>query len=687
MLIGKLHKSSDKEATMEYPIVKKEKIEESFFGKTFADPYRWMEDEKNPELEKWIESQKKLTKEYLENINDRETIQQRLRELYDYPKFFSARMIGEKIIYSYNTGLQLQNVFYIQDKFDFKERVLIDPNQLSEDGTVAVTLNEHSHDKKYLSVLESKSGSDWQILRVLDLEKEEYLQDTLSWVKFTWVAWKGDGFYYSRYDAPEQGKELSQKNENMKVYYHQLGTNQEEDILIFEDSSHPLRYNSIEITKDESFLILSISEGTYGNEIRIKEVESEKPFEILFEGFQNEYTLLNRQGNELFFITDQGASNRRVIAVNVNTKETREVIGEQTSNLEYIWDVGDKWMALYLKNVSSQVVQYNMNGVKERELQLPGIGMVYSFSGDETSEVALFSFGSFTYPNTLFSVNKSTGEICEFKKPLLNFDNTKYMTEQIFCKSKDKTLVPVFLTYRKDILKNGENPMLLYAYGGFGVSIPPSFDPGILYFMEKGGVYAQANLRGGAEYGEDWHKAGMLLNKQNCFDDFISVAETLIEKGYTSSTKLAIQGASNGGLLIGSVLNQRPDLFQVAFPQVGVMDMLRYHKFTVGWGWMVEYGNPEEEVHFSNIFSYSPIHNIQEKDYPAIMVMTADHDDRVVPSHSYKYIATIQEKNKGIFPTLIRIESKAGHGMGKSYEKVIQEYTDMYAFLFENISK
>jgi len=671
---------------IKYPQAKKENIEEIIFGKKVEDPYRWMENENDTELKKWIEDQSNLTFEYLNGVSFKNKIKNRLKELYNYSKYFFAKSIGGKIIFSSNNGLQNQNIYYIQENIQEKAEILIDPNTMSEDGTVSVTLNTSSKDNKYLSFLQSQSGSDWQELKVINLETKETLKDVIKWVKFTYVSWLKDGFFYSRYDMPEKGKELSEKNEDMKIYYHKLGENQSEDKLIFQDKENPLRYSTAIVTKDEKYLVLSISEGTYGNEIRIKKIDEESDFKIVFKGFNNEYNYIDSLNGDLIFLTDEDAPNKKIIKLNPETLKIETLIEEKSNTLENVFSTGDKIFTMYLENVSSKVLQYNINGEYERELNLPALGTVYEINGEKDKENVFFSFTSFTYPTTLFVFNKNNGEINEFKKPELNFNISEFETKQIFCESKDGTKIPVFLTYKKGLKLNGENPALLYAYGGFNVTIPPVFNPSMIFFIENGGVYAQANIRGGAEYGENWHKNGMLLKKQNVFDDFISAAEYLINNGYTSKEKLAVHGRSNGGVLIGAVINQRPDLFKVAFPQVGVMDMLRYHKFTIGWGWVVEYGNPEEEKHFKNIVKYSPLHNIEEKEYPAVMVMTADHDDRVVPAHSYKYTATLQEKNASNNPILIRIDTKAGHGAGKSIEKLIEEISDQFAFLFINMN-
>jgi prolyl oligopeptidase len=672
-----------------YPNTRKVGVEEIHFGVKIPDPYRWMEDENDPELNAWIEAQNKLTYSILDKIPERGGIRKRLEELYNFPKYnFMMTVVGKKIIYAYNDGLQNQSVYYVQEGLDGEAEVLIDPNTLSEDGTVAVNLNGHSKDNRYLAFLQAQSGSDWQTLKIMDLEKNELMEDELNWVKFTYTAWCGDGFFYSGYDKPVKGKELSEKNENMKVYYHKLGEDQSQDQLIYTDPEHPLRFHGIVVSENEKWLVLTSSEGTYGAEIKLRKADvPDEDFQILFKGFDNEFEYIGSQDDELYFVTDKEASNKKIIKINAQTLEVEDLIAESKNSLEYVTKVGNYLLVNYLKDVVSQSCCYDTKGNLKAEVQLPGIGNVYMYAGNKDLEKIILSFGSFINPVGLYTVDPETGETEVFKTSTVSFDAAQFITEQIFCESKDGTKIPVFITRRKDLELDGSNPTLLYAYGGFNISLTPSFDPATIYLLEQGGVYAQANLRGGAEYGEAWHKAGMLLNKQNVFDDFIAVAETLIEKGYTASDKLAIQGGSNGGLLMGAVTNQRPDLFSAVFAQVGVMDMLRYHKFTIGWGWAVEYGNPEEEVHFRNIVKYSPLHNIEEKEYPAVMVMTADHDDRVVPAHSFKYIATLQEKNTGEKPVVIRVATKAGHGAGKPVSKLIDEAADRYAFFFNQIDE
>ena len=669
-----------------YPKAKKIDQVETRFGIEIEDPYRWMEKEDDEDLRPWLDAQKELTQSFLEEVPERESIRKRLRELYNYPKYNTFTVVGNKIVYGYNDGLQNQYVYYIQEGIEGKPEVLIDPNLLSEDGTVAITLNDHSKDNRYLAYLQSEAGSDWGVLKVLDLQERKTMSDELRWVKFPMAAWYQDGFFYSAYDAPEPGKELSAKNENAKVYYHRLGEPQSQDRLVYSDPCHPLRYHTAYVSEDERHIILISSEGTYGCEVRVKTTDpDDKTFREVSWGFFHDFHYIGSEGDTLFFRTDRFASWKKIVGVDVKTLQFRDVIPDAFDPLEDAWKIGNRFVTRYLSNVASKVFIHDLSGRVEREVQLPGLGSVYLVDGDKEMDHILFSYDSFLTPLGIYTVNLSTGEVKPFKESPVPFDRSRFVTEQIFCFGEDGTEIPVFITKSAEFDESKAHPTLLYAYGGFNISLTPEFNPSVIYWLEQGGVYAHANLRGGGEHGEVWHKAGMLLNKQTVFDDFISVADELIERGYSGSLRMVIQGASNGGLLMGAVTNQRPDLFAVVIAQVGVMDMLRYHRFTVGWGWVPEYGNPDEEEHFHNLRTYSPLHNIEKKDYPAVLVMTADHDDRVVPAHSFKYLATLQEKNTSDRPILLRLDQKAGHGMGKPIEKIIEENVDKFAFIASQI--
>ncbi len=670
---------------MKYPNSRKEHLVENMFGRDVEDSYRWMEDESNNNLAVWIDEQNELTQSHLNNIGDKSKIKDRLETLFNYSKYENVRVVGENIIFAYNDGLQNQSVYYIQKGINGTPEVLIDPNTLSDDGTVAVHLNGHSKDNQYITYLQSSAGSDWHEIGIIDLNTLNILEDKLDWVKFTFTSWQKDGFYYSAFDAPESGKVLSGKNTGMKVFYHILGQPQSEDKEIFSDEANPLRYHTVFVTEDEKSLILSSREGTYGGEIKLLSEGTKGSFKRIFKGFDSEQKYFGSKDEFAYFVSDENAGNKKVVKLNTLTLEVEIIIEESKSNLQSVYMVKDKLIVIYLEDVKSVIKSHDLNGQYENDLELPDVGTPFDFTTSDDFDEIFYGFTSYIQPTGFYSFKLNDLKSKVFKTSEVSYDISDYVTEQVFSKSKDGTMIPSFVTYKKGIKLNGQNPTMLYAYGGFNNAINPHFNPAIIYFIERGGVHVEANIRGGSEYGEAWHKAGMLHNKQNVYDDFISVAETLIEKKYTSKDHLAISGRSNGGLLMGAIANQRPDLFSVVFPAVGVMDMMRYHLFTIGWGWVVEYGNPEEETHFNNIIKYSPLHNIESKDYPATMVFTADHDDRVVPAHSFKYIAKLQEENTSDKPMLIRIDKNSGHGAGKSTAKLIEEEADKFTFLFNHI--
>ncbi len=675
--------------SIRYPSIKKTNQVDDYFGTKVTDPYRWLENDTAADVKQWVQEEDKVTFDYLSKIPFRDKIKQRLTEIINYPKYGSPFRAGEYYFFSKNDGLQNQSVIYYQKGLEGKPEVFIDPNKMSSDGTAAVTLMGFSKNKKYIAYAINQSGSDWQTIFVMDIQKHEQLKDTLKWVKFSGAAWKGDGFYYSRYDAPQQGKEFSNKNEFHKVYYHHLGDAQEKDELTYEDKTKPLRYYGAQTTEDERFLILNAEEGTYGTEIQYKDlITGDKEFHLLFAGFTHNYSVINNNGGMLLVQTDDDAPNQRVVQVDPKkpAKENwKTIIAEQPELLSSASTGGGKLYAEYLKDVATHAYQYDITGKKEHEIKLPGLGTASGFGGNWDDKIIFYTYTSFNYPPAIFKYDIATGQSVVWQKPTVKFTPDDYEIEQVFYPSKDGTKVPMFIVHKKGLPKNGKNPTLLYAYGGFNINITPAFSASRIMLLENGGIFAVANLRGGGEYGEKWHKAGMLLKKQNVFDDFIAAAEYLIKEKYTSKDYLAIQGGSNGGLLIGACETQRPDLYKVCIPQVGVMDMLRFHKFTVGWGWVVEYGSSDSSKYFKNLYSYSPIHNIKDVSYPATLVTTADHDDRVVPAHSFKFISTLQEHQKGTAPTLIRIDVKAGHGAGKPISKVIDEQTDIYSFIFYNM--
>lgn len=664
----------------EYPKARKEDISENHFGIDIQDPYRWMEDDNSEETKAFVEDQIAFTNKYLDGITGKDKIKERLIELYNYEKFAGFRVIKGKILYSHNSGLQNQNVWYIQDGLDGEPEVLIDANTLSDDGTVAVSLAAASKDGRYISCLIAESGSDWNTIKILDLENKELLEDEINWVKFTGTAWEGDGFYYSAYDKPEDGSELSGVNANMKVYYHKLGDKQAEDKLVFEDSDNPLRQYSFIISDDENSRLVYVSEGTYGSEILLFDEESNE-YEKLFDGFHADRSYLGKYESRLFFTTDEDTPNRKVLTYDLNDKSWTDLVDEGEHSLEYA-RLTDSYLTLvYNVDVVTQAYVRNLETDEEIKLEFEEFGSIDQIAVSKELNGIMYSFNTAIKPRVLNFFDFVSKETTVFRQSELAFDTTDFVTERHFVDASDGAKIPLFITYKKGMEKNGNNPTKLYAYGGFSVSINLSFSPADMYLVDQGGIYVSANIRGGAEYGDKWHKEGMLLNKQRVFDDFIECSEWLIENNYTSCDKLAIEGGSNGGLLMGTVTNQRPDLYRVVFNNVGVLDMLRYHLFTIGWAWIPEYGNPEEEEHFKNVYAYSPLHNIEEKDYPSVMIATADHDDRVVPAHSFKYGATLQESNTSDNPILLRIDKDAGHGAGKSIMKSIDTAADKYAFM------
>jgi prolyl oligopeptidase len=690
LLIPALAISGIAQAQLSYPATKKVDQVDDYFGTKVEDPYRWLEDDNAPETKDWVTAENKVTFDYLDKIPYRGKIKNRLTELYNYERFSIPSKVGEYYIFSKNDGLQNQAVYYRQKGLDGAPEVFIDPNTMSPDGTTSIGLAGTSKDKRYIGYTVSKAGSDWQEILVKDIIEGKDTEDRLKWVKFSGTAWKDDGFYYSRYDKPGPGEELSKKNEYQKVFYHKMGTRQTEDKLVFEDKEHPLRYFGAGTTEDERFLIIDISEGTDGNQIMVQDLnEKDAKFEYLIKGFENHNGVIDNVGDKMLVMTDVDAPNYKLVLIdpkNPDKKNWKTIIPERPELLQSVTTAGKYLIVTYLKDVASKVYQYSMDGIIVREVKLPTVGSASGFYAEKDQKIAFYGFTSINYPYTIFKYNLETGRSEVYKKPNVKFNPEDFEVNQVFFTSKDGTKVPMFIAHKKGIKLDGNNTALLYGYGGFSVNITPSFSAANIVLMENGGVYAVATLRGGGEYGENWHKNGMLLKKQNVFDDFITAGEYLIKNGYTSSSKLGIEGRSNGGLLVGACMTQRPDLFKVAFPGVGVMDMLRFQKFTVGWGWVDEYGSSEANVdEFKNLYGFSPLHNLKPgTSYPATMVTTADHDDRVVPAHSFKFAARLQECHKGPNPVLIRIETNAGHGAGKSLTKIIDERADLWSFLFYN---
>ncbi|MDX2285561.1 MAG: prolyl oligopeptidase family serine peptidase [Bacteroidia bacterium] len=677
--------------TLTYPPTRQEPVTDTYFGTTVPDPYRWLEDDRSPETEAWVKAQNEVTFGYLSQIPYRADIRKRLEALSNYARVMNVYKEGPNIFFNKNEGLQNQSVLYIQAGLDAQPEVLIDPNQLSDKGTVSISLAGFSEDHRYVAVLRQNAGSDWGELSVMDLSTRQMLPDKLSWIKFSGAAWYGNGFFYSRYPEPASGKELSAASEYQRVYYHKLGDAQEQDQLIFEDPSQPNRYHNVDLTEDRKYLILYKRSGTDGFETWFKATDL-KPggFKPLFTGFDHKNTVIDHAGGKFIVQTDVDAPRYRVVAVdpaNPAPAAWETVIPEKAETLDGVTTAGGKLFASYLKNACSSIIQYNTDGSGGREIQLPALGTAAISGGLREDSITFYSFSSFTFPPSVYRYNVNTGESSLFFRPQVPFDPEAYETRQVWYPSRDGEQVSMFIVHKKGLKPGPGTPALLYGYGGFNVNLTPGYSSSRIFLLEQGGIYAMPNLRGGGEYGEAWHKAGMLEKKQTVFDDFIAAGEYLIREGYTSSAKLAIAGGSNGGLLVGACANQRPDLFQVALPAVGVMDMLRYHKFTVGWGWIPEYGCADSsEAEFKYLSAYSPYHNLKPGvHYPATFVTTADHDDRVVPAHSFKYAARIQEVQSGPRPVLIRIETDAGHGAGKPISKVLDEDADEWAFMLWNM--
>jgi prolyl oligopeptidase len=681
--------SCSKVEKMNYPVTKKIAQTDDYFGTKVNDPYRWLEDDKSPETARWVEAQNAVTFGYLNKISFREQLRKRLTEIYNYPRYTSPTRAGEYYFFNKNDGLQNQAVIYVQKGLEGQPEVFIDPNQLSADGTVRVGIVSFSGNKKYVAISRGEAGSDWSETRVMEIATRKELPDRIQWVKFGGAAWMGDGFFYGGYDKPAAGKELTAKNEYEKIFYHRLGDPQAKDRLVYEDKEHPLRYYSVATTEDEKYAFLMISEGTSGNELYWKDLR--KPgmgFEPLIHGFDNDSTPVEAVGDRFLVHTNIDAPNFKVVLVDPKQPAKdfwKTVIAEKPEVLSSASAAGGQLFCSYLKDANTKVYQHGLDGKPIREIVLPALGTAAGFGGWRDDKILFYTFTSFTFPPAIFKYDIAAGKSEVFRKAEVKFNPDDYEVKQVFYESKDKTRVPMFIVARKGLALDGRNPCYLTGYGGFNISMQPGFSPALIPLLENGCVFAQPNLRGGGEYGETWHKAGMLQNKQKVFDDFIAAAEFLIHDRYTSKDKLAIAGGSNGGLLVGAAMTQRPDLFRVALPAVGVMDMLRFHKFTVGWGWAVEYGSSDKEADFKTLFAYSPLHNLKSGvEYPATLVTTADHDDRVVPAHSFKFIATLQECQAGTNPVLIRIETRSGHG-ASNVTKSIEQTADSYAFFFHNV--
>lgn len=674
---------------MKYPISRKLDQVDNYHGTLVADPYRWLEDPDSEETQAWVEAQNKVTFGWLEKIPVREKIKQRLTKLWDYEKYGIPFKEGDRYFYFKNDGLQNQSVLYTLTSLDGDPQILLDPNKLSEDGTIALSGLSISENGKFLAYGLSISGSDWQEWKVRDIESGKDLEDYIRWVKFSGAAWTNDhqGFFYSRYDEPNEKTKLEDTNYYQKLYYHRLGTSQSEDILIYHRPDQKEWGFSGGVTEDGRYLIISVWLGSDPkNLIFYKDLQNpDSKVEELINNFEASYSFIDNDENIFYLSTDLDAPRRRVIAINSKNpgrENWQEVIPQGVETLESVGIINNQFVADYLKDAHSQIKIFELNGTFVREVELPGIGSVGGFGGKRKDKETFYSFTNFIVPGTIYRYDMLSGKSEVFRQPKVDFNPEDYETKQIFYHSQDGTKVPMFITHKKGIKLDGNNPTYLYGYGGFGVSLTPYFSVSILVWMEMGGIYAMPNLRGGGEYGEEWHQAGMREKKQNVFDDFIAAGQWLISNNYTKPEKLAIGGGSNGGLLVGACMIQRPDLFAAALPAVGVMDMLRFHKFTIGWAWTTEYGCSENPEDFQTLYSYSPLHNLKfGTTYPATMIITADHDDRVVPAHSFKFAATLQASHQGNAPVLIRIETKAGHGAGKPTAKIIEEVTDEWSFL------
>ncbi|MDR0989732.1 MAG: prolyl oligopeptidase family serine peptidase [Prevotellaceae bacterium] len=682
--------SCKQSAKLAYPDTPKVDSVDVYFGTAVQDPYRWLENDTSAATAAWVEAENKVTNAYLAKIPFRGKLLDRLTALANYEKFGTPFKKHGKYYFSKNDGLQNQSVVYVQESLEGEPRVFLDPNQLSDDGTVALTGLSFSNDGKYTAYTISRSGSDWSEIYVLETATGKLLDDHILWAKFSGASWQGDGFYYSAYDAPTGGKEFSNVNEFHKIYYHKIGTPQSADQLIYQNRQYPKRFYSASVSEDETMLFLFESGAGRGNALYVKDLRQPKSkFVAMATDMDYEYYPVEVNEGTVYLYTNYHAPKYCLMTTTLSkpaVADWKRLVPEQNDVLSGAQLIGERFILTYNKDAADQAFVYDLKGKNLHKVKLPGIGSV-GFSGDKHDKECFMAFASFTMPTTTFTYDLAHNEYALFRAPKVQFNPDEFTTEQVFFASKDGTRIPMFLTYKKGLERNAKNPVFLYGYGGFNISLGPSFSTSRIPFLESGGIYAQVNLRGGGEYGEAWHIAGTKLQKQNVFDDFIAAAEYLIAERYTDPKHIAIVGGSNGGLLVGACMTQRPDLFAVAIPQVGVMDMLRYHKFTIGWNWASDYGTSEEsEEMFEYLKGYSPLHNLKAGvHYPATLVTTADHDDRVVPAHSFKFAATLQACQAGSNPVLIRIDSKAGHGAGKPISKQLEESTDIYAFILYNL--
>lgn len=675
---------------IQYPKAVKDGTTDTYFGTVVADPYRWLENDTSAQTTAWVEAENRVTNAYLAKIPFRQKLLNRLTELANYEKLSAPRKRHGKWYFFKNDGLQNQSVMYVMDELGGTPRVFLDPNTLSTDGTVALQGVYFSHNGRWAAYSISRSGSDWQEFYVIDLKTGQLTNDHIEWAKFSSAEWCGDGFYYSAYDAPEKGKEFSNVNETHKIYYHKIGTPQSQDVLFYQNPARPKCFYEVSVNEEETVMFLFESGAGAGNLLYVRDLrQPNSQFIQMTSDMDYQYSPVLTDGDKLYLYTNYGAPKGRIMTADIHRPglaDWQELIAEQQNTLGDVSVINRQLILCYKQDASDHAYIYGLDGRLRHEVKLPSVGSV-GFTGDKKEPECFYTFTSFTQPGTVYRYDMDRNESTLYSAPKVKFKQDDYVSEQVFFQSKDGTRIPMFLTYKKGMKRDGKNPVFLYGYGGFNISLPPSFSAMRIPFLENGGIYAQVNLRGGSEYGEEWHLAGTKMQKQNVFDDFIGAAEWLIKEGYTSKEKLAIVGGSNGGLLVGACMTQRPDLFRVAVPQVGVMDMLRYHKFTIGWNWASDYGTSEDSKEmFEYLYGYSPLHNLKPGTaYPATLVTTADHDDRVVPAHSFKFAATLQECHQGNNPVLIRIDTKAGHGGGKPLAKILEEQADIYGFIMYNV--
>ena len=697
--IALLAAACGKKKDLSYPDAERQEVTDNYFGHEVADPYRWMEDDTSAQVAAWVEAENKVTQAYLQRIPFLNALNRRLTALSDYEKVGMPFKKGGKYYFFRNDGLQNQSVLYVMDSAGMeapdalarmqKAEVFLDPNQLSEDGTVALTGVYFNKSGKYMAYTISRSGSDWSEIYVMDAETRQLTGDHITWAKFTGAAWHGDGFYYSAYPRPKEGSELSGINENHTIYYHRIGTPQSQDEVAYADKRYPKRFYTASTDEEEQWLIIDEDGADNGNRVFVKKLDQKNnAFVEVASDFRYRHGIVACLDDDIYMLTNEDAPNYRLVKFNISQpKLWNMVVPENKKPLSNAQLIGGKWVLTYGQDASDHAYIYSLEGQKEREIQLPTFGSV-GFSGEKKERNCFYAFTSFTFPTVIYRLDVETGKSEKFRTPQVAFNPEDYTCEQVFVTSKDGTKVPMFLTYKKGMRRNGNNPVYLYGYGGFNIALTPGFSPYRIPFLEAGGIYASVNLRGGSEYGEEWHLAGTKMQKQNVFDDCIAAAEYLIAQKYTKAGKICVAGGSNGGLLVGAVVNQRPDLFGAALPAVGVMDMLRYHLFTIGWNWAPDYGtSADSEEMFQYLYGYSPLHNIKNDGtpYPPILITTADHDDRVVPAHSFKYAATLQASNTGNAPKLILIETKAGHGAGKPLSKVLESQTATWGFAMYNL--